>query len=205
MCWPCCALNIMHNMSWHCEICKYVSTVCRYRRCRRWPSRNVSISCRSPRHLPLQLSAWTKQVPHIAVLECYADLAIQGFLTKSVQPPQSLAAILAITHLHASCFGIGLQEPPHKLPQQMTSMAKRHSSEMPAASAPEKVNNDDQGGEAVCISPESSKPAEAFHPFVKPSNCRAPASDSEEKLHGLVRRLKLSCPADLLAAIADLP
>ena len=58
-----------------------------------------------PEHLPLELKAWTRRLPHISVLECYTDLAMQGFLRQSMRTaPYSLPARLALEYLNAACF-----------------------------------------------------------------------------------------------------
>ncbi len=153
-------------------------------------------------HLPTHLAAWTEQTPDITVLECYADLATQGFLTKALQPPQSLPAVLAIFHLHTSCFGSCHEKQPQMPAQQVSDMAQIEGKDMLAgrhhhsgsSNAPQEMMHHS------CLSGKDLRRA-----FEKPPADRAEEGNLGSRLLGLAQRLELSCPADLLCAIQQGP
>ncbi|KAK9841206.1 hypothetical protein WJX74_001891 [Apatococcus lobatus] len=129
----------------------------------------------APKNLPLELEAWTGQLPHISVLDCYADLAIQDFLKRSMlAAPYSLPAALAIQHLHAACF---LERP---LGQGM---------QLVQPSEPQSSATDLTG-------PSSGGTGSAA--FKKPAASYGVGDSLASKLHSLKERLELGCSFQMM-------
>ena len=128
-------------------------------------------------HLPLEHEAWTSQIPDISVLECYADMAMHGFLTKSMQSSRhSFPAALASHYLHTACFseeqGQFLLSVDHLNPHSMDLCPTRHASKDPLEAA-----------------------------FIKPSANDDVQDSLLSKLQGMRERLELGCPLDVLQQV----
>lgn len=132
-----------------------------------------------PKYLPLELGEWTSQLPHISVVECYADLAMHGCLARSMHAAQySLPATLAVQYLHAACF--------LKKPGQLLPFAHR-SNPSPMDLAP--ARHDSEGNAAAA--------------FTKPSANNGVQDSLLSKLQGLKERLELGCPLDVLQQVQN--